>query len=94
MKNKIIKSVVLIVTIISSFLLGMTQVKTEIKTVTETEIVTETETVEIIPYGYINTRNEDFINNYVDMRNVVDFEATETGLLIHLNDGSGYYWER
>lgn len=30
----------------------------------------------------------------VDMREVTDYEATGTGLMIYLKDGSGYYWER
>ena len=33
-------------------------------------------------------------NNYIDMRQVTDFESTETGLYLYLEDGSGYYWER
>lgn len=32
--------------------------------------------------------------NYLDMENVVDFNATETGLMLYTQDGSGYYWER
>lgn len=30
----------------------------------------------------------------VDMDKVVDFEATETGLQLYFEDGTGYYWER
>ena len=32
--------------------------------------------------------------NYLNMENVVDFNATETGLMLYTQDGSGYYWER
>lgn len=32
--------------------------------------------------------------NYLDMETVVDFDATETGLMLYTQDGSGYYWER
>lgn len=32
--------------------------------------------------------------NYLDMETVVDFAATETGLMLYTQDGSGYYWER
>lgn len=32
--------------------------------------------------------------NYLDMETVVDFNATETGLMLYTSDGSGYYWER
>lgn len=58
----------------------------------KTEI--RTETVETIPDGYVDTRSEEFLNNYVDMRQVVDFTASENGLQLYMSDGSGYYWER
>ena len=32
--------------------------------------------------------------NYINMESVVDFKATETGLMLYTSDGSGYYWER
>ena len=32
--------------------------------------------------------------NYINMETVTDFEATETGLMLYTQDGSGYYWER
>lgn len=32
--------------------------------------------------------------NYLDMETIVDFDATETGLMLYTQDGSGYYWER
>ena len=32
--------------------------------------------------------------NYLNMETVVDFDATETGLMLYTSDGSGYYWER
>ena len=32
--------------------------------------------------------------NYLNMNGVVDFKATETGLMLYTSDGSGYYWER
>ena len=35
-----------------------------------------------------------YINNTIDMRKVIDFDTTEKGLQIYLDDGSGYYWER
>lgn len=58
----------------------------------KTEI--RTETVETIPDGYVDTRSEEFLNNYVDMRQVTDFTASENGLQLYMSDGSGYYWER
>lgn len=36
---------------------------------------------------------EDFRNNFVDMRSVVDFDATENGLQLYFEDGTGYYIE-
>ena len=32
--------------------------------------------------------------NYINMETVVDFDATETGLMLYTSDGSGYYWEK
>lgn len=62
----------------------------------KTETVTEirTETVETIPDGYVDTGSEEFMNNFVDMRQVVDFTASENGLQLYTSDGSGYYWEK
>lgn len=34
------------------------------------------------------------MNKFLDMETVVDFDATETGLMLYTQDGSGYYWER
>lgn len=36
----------------------------------------------------------DFRNNFIDMRNVVDYTATEYGLQLYFVDGSGYFLER
>ena len=47
-----------------------------------------------IPENYINMESEEFHENFIDMREVVDFKATETGLMIYLENGDGYYWER
>lgn len=33
-------------------------------------------------------------NNYIDMRQVVDFSTIENGLYLYTQDGNGYYWER
>lgn len=48
--------------------------------------------VQEMPDNYINTESKEFFNNYIDMRKVVDFEATETGIVLYTSDGSGYYW--
>lgn len=44
--------------------------------------------------AYVDTRSEEFQNNFVDMRKVTNYSATNTGLYIYLEDGAGYYWER
>ena len=44
--------------------------------------------------AYVDTGSEEFQNNFVDMRKVTDYSATDTGLYIYLEDGTGYYWER
>ena len=32
--------------------------------------------------------------DYINMNDVVDFEATDSGLMLHFSDGTGYWWER
>ena len=32
--------------------------------------------------------------DYINMNDVVDFEATDSGLMLHMKDGTGYYWEK
>ena len=66
-----------------AYLLGTTQAKTI------TEIKTVTETREVIPDGYIPLDDD-----IVDMNTIVDFSATEYGLQLYFEDGSGYFWER
>lgn len=41
--------------------------------------------------AYVDTGSEEFQNNFIDMRKVTDYSATNTGLYIYLEDGSGYY---
>lgn len=50
---------------------------------------TVTETREVIPDGYIPLDD-----SIVDMNTIVDFSATEYGLQLYFEDGSGYFWER
>ncbi len=61
---------------------------------TQADIVTLERAVEVVPDGYIDSTSEDFYNNFVDMRSVIDFETNGNGLQLYCNDGSGYYWER
>lgn len=65
---------------------------------TRSELMTEVKAVEAVADvmidNYIDTRSEEYFNNYIDMRTVIDFEATEHGLQLYTVDGNGYYWER
>lgn len=42
---------------------------------------------------HLPDETEDFRNNFVDMRSVVDFDATGNGLQLYFEDGTGYYIE-
>lgn len=88
MKKKIIITILAITTIISAYALGTTQAKT-ITEVNEIE-----KQITAVPAGYVDVKSNAFCNNYIDMRQVTDFVATDTGLQLYLEDGSGYYWER
>lgn len=88
MKKKIIITTLFIATIISAYLVGATESETIVKTETVTEIK------EVIPDGYINTNSEEFQNDYINMNDVVGYEATDSGLQLYTTDGCGYYWER
>ncbi|RKI86522.1 hypothetical protein D7V94_22675 [Parablautia intestinalis] len=68
--------------LVCAYLLGTTQAETI------TNIQTVTETREVIPDGYIPLND-----NIVDMNTIVDFSATEYGLQLYFEDGSGYFWE-
>lgn len=89
--KKTIKTIGIIVTtgiiVLGSYLVGATQAETI------TEVKTVIEEKEVVPDGYIDTKSEEFINNYVDMRKVTYFEV-EDGLQLYYENGSGYYWER
>ena len=69
--------------LVSAYMLGTTQAETI------TEIQTVTETREVVPDGYIP-----FNDDIVDMNTIIDFSATEYGLQLYFEDGSGYFWER
>mgnify|MGYP006982407534 FL=1 len=32
--------------------------------------------------------------NYINMESIVDFDATDSGLMLYTANGDGYYWER
>lgn len=90
--KRTIKTIGIVVTVgiiaLGSYLLGTTQAKT----VTEIKTVTEVKEVEVVPDGYIDTNSDEFLDNYVDMRKVMYWEAND-GLQLYYEDGSGYYWE-
>ena len=69
--------------LVCAYLLGTTQAETM------TQVQTVTETREVIPDGYIPLND-----NIVDMNTIVDFSATEYGLQLYFEDGSGYFLER
>lgn len=50
--------------------------------------------IEVVPEGYINAESEDFLDSYVDMRQVVDYEISSEGLQLYFKDGSGYWLEK
>lgn len=70
-------------TLVCAYLLGTTQAETV------TEMQTVTEIREVVPAGYIPLDD-----SIVDMNTIVDFSATEYGLQLYFEDGSGYFWER
>lgn len=63
------------------------------QTKTVKEVQTATEIKEVIPEGYI-ALTEDFTNDFVDMRTVINYSVNEDGLQLYCADGTGYYWER
>lgn len=40
---------------------------------------------------YVDIYSEEFKENFIDLREVVGYEVTETGLMLLYSDGSGYY---
>lgn len=43
---------------------------------------------------YIDPILSESYNNYIDMCQITDFIVNNGNLLIYLNDGTNYYWER
>lgn len=78
----------MIIILVCAYLLGTTQRETI------TEIQTITEEKEVIPEAYTDIASETFKENYIDMRMVIDYTATEDGLQLYFVDGTGYYLER
>lgn len=83
MKKSIKTIAIMGIMLVSAYLLGATQAEII------TEVQTGTEIREVVPNGYIPI-NDDI----VDMNTVVKFSATEYGLQLYFEDGTGYYRER
>ncbi|NDO51830.1 hypothetical protein FMM75_21430 [Lachnospiraceae bacterium MD335] len=91
--KKIIKTIGIIATMgiiaTDSYLLCTTQAET-----TASLGIPEVQQTISIYDRYVVMDAAVFHDNYVDMREVVDFSVTDYGLQLYLKDGSGYYWER
>lgn len=85
--KKLVKTIatmaIMVIMMMLSYLLGTTQAESI------TEVQTVTEIKEVVPDGYIPL-NDDIVN----MDSVIDFSATEYGLQLYFEDGTGYFWER
>ena len=90
MKNKLFALFLVVMAALEVYACFNPPVEAEATEATETV----TETLEVIPDGYINTNSEEFYNNYVNMNDVIGYEATDAGLMLHFSDGTGYWWER
>nr|WP_142411327.1 hypothetical protein [Clostridium sp. Marseille-P7770] len=44
--------------------------------------------------AFLLGRNCPSEDKFLNMETVTDYAATETGLMLYTQDGSGYYWER
>ena len=78
MKKKLLAIAVFLVVAVNFYVLGANQTKKETD----------------IPEQYVNTTLYEFYNNYIDMREVIDFKATESELYLYTSDGSEYSWNR
>lgn len=72
--------------LVSAYLLGTTQA--ESRTIREVQ-----QTVSIYD-RYVVLDAAVFQENYIDMREVIGFEASGDGLQLYFEDGSGYWLER
>ena len=76
MKKKLLVIAGILVIAVNSYVLGVNHAKKEM----------------VIPEQYVDTTLYEFFNNYIDMREVVDFKATESELYLYTSDGSEYSW--
>lgn len=80
MKKKVLSIVLVTVVAVSSFMFGAVQKEKEMEVVIEE--------------NYIDTTTYEFFNNYIDMREIADFDATEEGLSLYMDNGNWYEWCR
>ena len=62
--------------------------------ISNVKVVADVKTKEENSIHSIDMESVEFQENYVDMRHVVDFSVTDTGIILYLEDGTGYYWEK
>lgn len=46
---------------------------------------------EIESCGYVDLHSTEFYDTFIDMRTVIGFSATDEGLQLYFNDGTGYW---
>lgn len=91
MRKNILIVGITIVASISSFFLGTAQAREVVREIVKVETVEKK--IETIPDCYIDTNSADFYNTYLDMQSVVGYSVGEQGILLRMEDGSGYYLE-
>lgn len=79
MRKKILFGVTSITLLAGSFLLGANAGK-------------QSEIKKVESGRYLDRNSEEFHENFIDMREVIDFESTYTGIILYLESGDGYYW--
>lgn len=84
MKRKIAYSVISLALIMGAFFVG--------KNTAEPVVETETKVISVIPKNYINTESEDFIENYIDMREIDRIKVVGNTHIIYLANGNYYMW--
>lgn len=82
--KKVMLFLIMLVVLVSVYVLRISNV----------EVVADVKTKEENSIHSIDMESVEFQENYVDMRHVVDFSVTDTGIILYLEDGTGYYWEK
>lgn len=90
--RKLIKTIEIIASMGIMFVLAFWLGTTQAETITKIEEVEKV--VEVVPDGYIDMYSNEFRENFIDMRDITYFEASNDGLQLYFVDGSGYWWER